>query len=471
MAPSQEVLAPAAQSPAPVDAKPLEDDGAETIPATPQLSSEGEEAGTAAGPGTGLLDRLKRGLDGLELPAIFDNSARENKASPAPGGAVDLRQAPLAAPTPEPATLQEMLLDLRALERDLGATILRKEHELLAKAHAASPAPTNRWTLGAPLLFACVLPAALFDAAVAFYQKVCFPVYGIPQVRRGDYIVSDREAFSGLPLLERLSAAAIGYVRGVLAFTGEAAGRTEQFWCPIKHARALAGVHSRYDRFFDFGDETAWREGLRHLRKEFQDVQDSAGEASSSDGNVRISIDELLLEIRVLDKRFCDEILRRQRMFLHELIRLRDQNAAAASFWERIRKVNWKMVASAPAIYACFFPALLLDAAMIVFHRVGFPLLGIPLVRRSDYIAVDREYLSYLTPFQRFNCLYCSYMNGAIAYFAEIAGRADRFRLSNAKGLRAQSGDIFSGSFCAGLRLLRKSFDGTVLDAKRAPQP
>jgi hypothetical protein len=36
--------------------------------------------------------------------------------------------------------------------------------------------------LSSPLIYACVLPFLLLDGAVAIYQLVCFPIYGIPKV-------------------------------------------------------------------------------------------------------------------------------------------------------------------------------------------------------------------------------------------------------------------------------------------------
>ncbi len=46
--------------------------------------------------------------------------------------------------------------------------------------------------LSSPVIYACVLPFLLLDAAVAVYQLVCFPIYGIPKVRRDDCLVFDR---------------------------------------------------------------------------------------------------------------------------------------------------------------------------------------------------------------------------------------------------------------------------------------
>jgi|ERR1019366_4495873 hypothetical protein len=44
----------------------------------------------------------------------------------------------------------------------------------------------TRWLviLSSPLIYLCVLPFLLLDASVALYQFVCFPIYGIPALRR-----------------------------------------------------------------------------------------------------------------------------------------------------------------------------------------------------------------------------------------------------------------------------------------------
>src|SRR5436309_1557038 len=42
--------------------------------------------------------------------------------------------------------------------------------------------------LTAPVIYSLVIPFMLVDAWVWMYQVVCFPLYGIERVRRGDYI-------------------------------------------------------------------------------------------------------------------------------------------------------------------------------------------------------------------------------------------------------------------------------------------
>jgi hypothetical protein len=47
----------------------------------------------------------------------------------------------------------------------------------------------------------------------------------------------------------------------VIAYVREIAARTEQYGCPIRHARGIPTPHTRYQLFFD-GDTTAYRHEL-----------------------------------------------------------------------------------------------------------------------------------------------------------------------------------------------------------------
>jgi len=40
------------------------------------------------------------------------------------------------------------------------------------------------------------------------------------------------------------------YENGLAGYFREIAARTEQYWCPIKHARRIKAAHGRYPRFF-----------------------------------------------------------------------------------------------------------------------------------------------------------------------------------------------------------------------------
>lgn len=125
--------------------------------------------------------------------------------------------------------------------------------------------------LTAPIIYAGWIPFLLMDLFVTVYQTLCFPVYRIPRVKRSDYLVFDREDLPYLNIIEKFNCFYCSYANGVAAYTREVAARTEQFWCPIKHARRIKAAHERYPRFFDHGDAEAFRQGLNRLRKQFND--------------------------------------------------------------------------------------------------------------------------------------------------------------------------------------------------------
>ena len=49
--------------------------------------------------------------------------------------------------------------------------------------------------LTALVIWFCLLPALFMDLVISIFQAICFPVYGIPKVRRSDYVVIDRQYF------------------------------------------------------------------------------------------------------------------------------------------------------------------------------------------------------------------------------------------------------------------------------------
>lgn len=130
--------------------------------------------------------------------------------------------------------------------------------------------------LTAPVIWLCLFPALFMDVIVTLYQAICFPVYGIPKVRRGDYVVMDRHHLRYLNVIEKLNCLYCSYFNGVIAYTREVGARTEQYWCPIKHAANLKEVHSRYHRFAEFGDADTYRSEVRVIRKAFDDVREKA---------------------------------------------------------------------------------------------------------------------------------------------------------------------------------------------------
>jgi hypothetical protein len=127
--------------------------------------------------------------------------------------------------------------------------------------------------LTAPFIYAVIIPFVLLDLFVSVYQAVCFPVYGIPKARRRDYIAIDRNKLRYLNAVEGFNCMYCSYGNGVLAYAVEIAGRTEQHWCPIKHARRVQNAHDRYSHFLPYGDAHAYREEIDQVRCDFKDLK------------------------------------------------------------------------------------------------------------------------------------------------------------------------------------------------------
>ncbi len=122
-----------------------------------------------------------------------------------------------------------------------------------------------------PVIYALIVPFALLDLCVTLYQAICFPVYGIPKVRRRDHIVIDRQHLAYLNGLQKLNCMYCGYGNGLISFVREVAARTEAYWCPIKHAKRVVEPHSHYVHFVDFGDERAFQQRVEEQRKALRD--------------------------------------------------------------------------------------------------------------------------------------------------------------------------------------------------------
>ena len=117
-----------------------------------------------------------------------------------------------------------------------------------------------------PIIYGMVVPMLMLDLCVSFYQWVCFPIYGITRVRRSDYLVFDRRHLGYLNFIEKFHCTYCEYGNGLMAYMAEILARTEQYFCPIKHARKILGTHGRYKRFLDYGDAADYEARLEAFR-------------------------------------------------------------------------------------------------------------------------------------------------------------------------------------------------------------
>lgn len=118
-----------------------------------------------------------------------------------------------------------------------------------------------------PIIYAMIIPLLVTDLFVSFYQLTCFPIYGIKKVRRTDYIIFDRQNLSYLNFIEKFHCTYCAYGTGMIAYISEIVARTEQYFCPIKHARKVLSTHTRYSRFLDFGEAESYEVKLEEYRQ------------------------------------------------------------------------------------------------------------------------------------------------------------------------------------------------------------
>jgi len=184
--------------------------------------------------------------------------------------------------------VQEILSQIRELEDELKNNMQEREAKLSYKlegskvrfdnavrsAHKRVKTGIFTWLrnsrpqsiLSAPFVYGMFLPIALFDLSITIYQMICFRLYDIPRVVRSEYIFFDRHHLAYLNSIEKLNCVYCSYGNGVISYSREIISRTEQYWCPIKHARKVVDAHARYENFLDYGDATAYPNKLIDLR-------------------------------------------------------------------------------------------------------------------------------------------------------------------------------------------------------------
>ena len=59
----------------------------------------------------------------------------------------------------------------------------------------------------------------------------------------------------------------------LIAYCREVVGLTEQYWCPIKHARRVMQAHPHYHGFADYGDAENYQAELVRLRAELMNMR------------------------------------------------------------------------------------------------------------------------------------------------------------------------------------------------------
>ncbi len=147
-------------------------------------------------------------------------------------------------------------------------------------------------------------------------------------------------------------------------------------------------------------------------------------------------ITEIVKKITALEQELREELLKEESKGRFTIVKgkirfdeetLRRQQEALIGLFRYLAEAPLLYVITAPVIYSVVIPALLLDLFVMTYQAINFRVYKIPRVRRRDYLVFDRHYLGYLNVIEKFNCMYCSYFNGLMAFVTEVAARTELF--------------------------------------------
>ncbi|MBT8348135.1 MAG: hypothetical protein HKP62_01645 [Sulfurovum sp.] len=121
--------------------------------------------------------------------------------------------------------------------------------------------------LSSPIIYAMIIPAILLDIILFVFQQVIFRIYKFKFIKRSDYMIFDHHYLGYLNPIEKLNCLYCSYFNGLMLYASAIAGRTELYFCPIKHAKKIVSQHKYYEMFLSYGDEEEYQEKLKELRK------------------------------------------------------------------------------------------------------------------------------------------------------------------------------------------------------------
>lgn len=123
-----------------------------------------------------------------------------------------------------------------------------------------------KWFLAAPFIYGMFFPTLIFHICLELYQQTAFRLCSIPLVKQSDHFAFDRRHLGYLNWLEKFNCIYCSYYNGLVSYAREIGGRTERYWCPIKHAKRVWDPHSDYEHFFEYLDAEGYRKNYMKLR-------------------------------------------------------------------------------------------------------------------------------------------------------------------------------------------------------------
>ena len=109
------------------------------------------------------------------------------------------------------ARIREVLEEISRLEQELGQIIQSQQQRIryrvegtkirfeqaVRESHARLRKSLPQWflessprnVLSAPVIYAMIVPFVILDIGLTVYQAICFRLYGVPRVKRSQFIV------------------------------------------------------------------------------------------------------------------------------------------------------------------------------------------------------------------------------------------------------------------------------------------
>ena len=116
-----------------------------------------------------------------------------------------------------------------------------------------------RHILAMPFITAPIIPLIIADIFTEIYHRVCFPLYGMKYVKRSKFITIDRHKLKYLTIFQKLYCVYCGYANGLIAYIREIAGKTESYWCGIRHEQIKGRIEQEHQKnFLKYNDKKAF---------------------------------------------------------------------------------------------------------------------------------------------------------------------------------------------------------------------
>lgn len=117
-----------------------------------------------------------------------------------------------------------------------------------------------RHWLSYPFVWVVIVPLLIMDVFMELYHHICFPLFGIPKIKRNKYIKIDRHKLRYLSIMEKFGCTYCGYANGLLMYALAIAGETERYWCGIKHQKDDAFIEpEHHTEFSEYDNEDEYK--------------------------------------------------------------------------------------------------------------------------------------------------------------------------------------------------------------------